>query len=487
MQKLMELATHNSLAALGMAFLVAGIARAWKCPPVAHALWLLVLFRLVAPPILLLNVSGLIPWRLGAAETANDQADITSRITHQKLENDRAVDPTEGSKSWISSVNRSVMGFESSRLRIASIVAAIWLTGVVVYVVIAMRRIGGFNAELAGMAPASQRVQRLCGDLSRQLGIAASPDVVMSGSLAVPFAWCVGRRKTIVLPIEICSQVNDVELEMILTHELAHVRRRDHWTRIFEMMVSAIYWWNPTVHLIKRNLHFAEDLCCDAWVRRRFPGSFRQYCELLLTIAESVPGRLRHPGILPANPLFRDTLLTERIKMNLENRSASVPALKFWPAILLATLVATPVIVPWAEERAAAEAATSNSEFPYQIPFEQGATEFEVGDRITITEVRGTAETFAAGNIYWIKGRYTLATKQKAQLATFVTAAAAKDGTSSVWKVQSTIIDKGDGTFTLFLPMSCRGWPHVSFYPERGGESFGGIYFGTGDSVLKQQ
>ena len=34
--------------------------------------------------------------------------------------------------------------------------------------------------------------------------------------------------------------------------------------------------------------------------------------------------------------------------------------------------------------------------------------------------------------------------------------------------------------------MSCRGWPHVSFYPAEGGGSFGGNYFGTGDSVLKQ-
>ena len=45
---------------------------------------------------------------------------------------------------------------------------------------------------------------------------------------------------------------------------------------------------------------------------------------------------------------------------------------------------------------------------------------------------------------------------------------------------------KGSGTFTLFLPMSCEGWPHISFYPAESGSSFGGNYFGTGDSVLKR-
>src|SRR3970282_1180561 len=57
--------------------------------------------------------------------------------------------------------------------------------------------------------------------------------------------------------------------------------------------------------------------------------------------------------------------------------------------------------------------------------------------------------------------------------------------TSPSLAVQSTNVDRGEGTFTLFLPMSYRGWPHVSFYPSDGGEGFGGIYFGTGDSVLE--
>ena len=34
--------------------------------------------------------------------------------------------------------------------------------------------------------------------------------------------------------------------------------------------------------------------------------------------------------------------------------------------------------------------------------------------------------------------------------------------------------------------MTYRGWPHISFYPADGGNGFGGIYFGTGDSVLKE-
>lgn len=124
------------------------------------------------------------------------------------------------------------------------------------------------------------------------------------------------------------------------------------------------------------------------------------------------------------------------------------------------------------------------SEFPYAVNFEQGATQFAEGDNITILEVRGTAETFKPGHIYWIRGTYKLASHKKAMLAAYTTAMDAENATSQPFQVQHAYVDQGEGTFTLFLPMSCRGWPHVSLYADGG--SFSGNYFGTGDSVLKR-
>jgi hypothetical protein len=135
---------------------------------------------------------------------------------------------------------------------------------------------------------------------------------------------------------------------------------------------------------------------------------------------------------------------------------------------------------------AAKTEAPENSDFPYTVKFEQGATQFADGDKITIHEIRGTTEAFEPGNIYVIKGMYTLNSHDRATLSAFTTAAESKDGTGPIWAVQTTKINRGTGTFTLFLPMSCRGWPHVSFYPADNGEGFGGNYFGTGDSTLRK-
>src|ERR1017187_5540069 len=123
---------------------------------------------------------------------------------------------------------------------------------------------------------------------------------------------------------------------------------------------------------------------------------------------------------------------------------------------------------------------------PEVVPFQQGTTKFINGDRISITEVRGTEDAIRPGNIYCIKGTYTLASHDQAVLAAYVTAMNAGEGRSGTLKVQKITINKGEGTFLLFLPMTIRGWPHVSFYSVETGESLGGNYFGTGSSVLRQ-
>ncbi len=126
----------------------------------------------------------------------------------------------------------------------------------------------------------------------------------------------------------------------------------------------------------------------------------------------------------------------------------------------------------WSTKKSASGAtpgATSDtelpSEFPHVVKFEQGATRFQEGDKITILEVRGTADTMIPGNTYRIKGTYTLASHDRATLAAYTTASRAANGTGPTHKVQSTVVNRGTGTFTLVLPMSCEGWPHLSFYP----------------------
>jgi hypothetical protein len=168
-----------------------------------------------------------------------------------------------------------------------------------------------------------------------------------------------------------------------------------------------------------------------------------------------------------------------------------VPRLSVKSAFALSAAFGCIVWVLTSESHAELKAVASttqsaSSDFPHVVKFEQGATRFADGDRIAITEIRGTAETFSRGNIYLIKGTYTLGSHDRATLAAYITATEAKNNFGHTLKVQHLKIDRGEGTFTLFLPMYSDGLPHVSFYSESDGNGFGGNYFGTGDSVLKE-
>ncbi len=133
--------------------------------------------------------------------------------------------------------------------------------------------------------------------------------------------------------------------------------------------------------------------------------------------------------------------------------------------------------------RAAAPDAKSEPHLSHFVHFELGGTWLRDGDKITIDEIHGTSDTISPGNLYEIKGTYTLASHPKATLAIYTTSNSTVH--DPCMNTQSMTVDQGDGHFTLYWYMFSSGNPHLSFYPADGGSSFTAVYFGTGDSVLK--
>ena len=504
MNSLFVFAAHNTVVAFVFALVVFGLTRVWRNPPVAHVLWVLVLLKLLAPPVM--YIDWFAPWLPGSTDARGQVLADVSPIEDRKVEiQPHFVDRPNAPKT-VQTAKATVQEDDVAMTvglfwnRVWPFLAWLWLGGAALCALVAATRIVRFERLLRNTLPASERLQRRASEIACKLGVRRVPDVRYVECIEVPMLWCAGRRSTIVLPMRFCCQLDDETAALILAHELAHLRRRDHWVRTLELVVATVYWWNPIVWIIRWQIHACEDLCCDAWVRWAFPERTNRYAELLLNTAESLSASQVGARLLPASPFLGSLSLEERILMILESRFApSVSTRSMFVIALLAILVVPSFIRTTAmEARAesdddapptAAAGKPDNpttSEFPYTVKFEQGATQFLDGDKITIHEVRGTADTFGLGNIYWIKGTYTLASHEQAMLAAFTTAMDAENGKGPYLKVQATVVKKGTGTFTLYLPMSGRGWPHISFYPAKGGGSFGGNYFGTGDSVLKQ-
>lgn len=88
----------------------------------------------------------------------------------------------------------------------------------------------------------------------------------------------------VLLNPKMLAELTEEQLQDVLDHELAHQARRDHRVRYLEQLVLAMYWFNPAVRRLCRELAICrEHLCDDLVLQNRTPVA---YGETLLRVAE---------------------------------------------------------------------------------------------------------------------------------------------------------------------------------------------------------
>ena len=132
--------------------------------------------------------------------------------------------------------------------------------------------------------------------LAEQLGLYRRPEARLVPGQVPPMLWAIGGRPRLLLPTELWSSLEPDEQTSLLLHELAHLRRRDHWVRWLELVVGGLYWWHPAVWWARRALREAEEQCCDAWVVWAMPRGAKTYAAALVAALEFVSGARTAPG-----------------------------------------------------------------------------------------------------------------------------------------------------------------------------------------------
>uniref|UniRef100_UPI001D010544 M56 family metallopeptidase n=1 Tax=Paenibacillus polymyxa TaxID=1406 RepID=UPI001D010544 len=67
-------------------------------------------------------------------------------------------------------------------------------------------------------------------------------------------------RPTIVLPIETYTKE---EQYFIMRHELQHYFYKDNWRKQIIEILCALYWWNPFVYILRKQLYIVYFLCLN--------------------------------------------------------------------------------------------------------------------------------------------------------------------------------------------------------------------------------
>ena len=321
------------------------LTRAWRSPHLAHALWLLVLIKLVTPPIVQLRLDRFMV--TSAGESAPSQIAVVSEPSYvPSSPPDGISSPVAAPAIPLSSELGDAPSHHRETSRWDTILAmwpqwllTAWGIGTVVFISVGLRQHLRLLPLIAGSQAPDPALAQDAEQLARQIGLPECPPLRVTAAHVCPFVAPGMRKPTVVLPRRLLTDLNRDQVKSMLAHELAHIRRRDHWIRVFEVCVLSLNWWNPIAGWARRQLQWAEEECCDAWVVWVLPEKRRVYGQTLLWTIEYVTGE----SVLaaPAGSSFHSCQLERRIDVvmnRMVGRQMSRPALAFMLTVGLLVL-----------------------------------------------------------------------------------------------------------------------------------------------------
>ncbi len=295
----------------GLASLAWAVHRRFHRPSVSYSLWLLVLVTLVAPSVITVPVVG--AGALGAGATEAGAFTVPG--------------------------GNGVVGPGLAPVVVSAkvLLVLLWGVGSAAVLVGSLLRVRRFHRCLRSASdPAPPALQRMAGEIARRMGLARVPVLYTTGASLSPMVWWIGGPIRVVVPNAVLAAVDGDALRWIVGHELAHVRRRDHWVRWLEWLACVAFWWNPITWWARRRLRDAEELCCDALVLDAFDPDPRAYAGTLVTVVDvlSVPETLRAPAFASgAAGSGRTGLIERRLKMIIDG--AGVSKAPRWQRVVL--------------------------------------------------------------------------------------------------------------------------------------------------------
>jgi beta-lactamase regulating signal transducer with metallopeptidase domain len=280
----------NAAVAAGLALLAVAAGYLFRSPAVRHALWVVVLLKLVTPPLFPIPLTVLPASWAPPQAAGNPNFEI------------RALTQTESNPATGSGTGGQPASAAGSGLRLADMVTAalvVWAAGALGWFAWQGRRIVGFRRRVRRAEDASPDIAAAAARLAAALGIDHPPAVKVAAGIGSPMLWGWGRGTVVLLPRGLLDRLAPEARDTLLAHELAHFLRRDHWVRVLEFAATGLYWWHPAVWLARRGIEAAEEECCDAWVVGGLAASPRRYAEALLATVD-YEAELRRPVLPPA-------------------------------------------------------------------------------------------------------------------------------------------------------------------------------------------
>jgi beta-lactamase regulating signal transducer with metallopeptidase domain len=143
------------------------------------------------------------------------------------------------------------------------VVAGLWLAGVSL---LSLRLLGGWilTRTLARRAVVrvSPTIEAAASEIARRLNLHRGVAILESAAVSVPtlVGW---MRPVVLLPAAALVGLSPAQLQAILAHELAHVRRHDYLINLLQSMVETLLFYHPAVWWVSSQVRAEREHCCD--------------------------------------------------------------------------------------------------------------------------------------------------------------------------------------------------------------------------------
>jgi beta-lactamase regulating signal transducer with metallopeptidase domain len=252
------------------------------------------------------------------AGTESVKASIPSLLTAQSFPSTPNVPLTviEQTKNYLS-------GFESLVNNHATLVVGLWFVVLCIQCLRLSISLGyTYHIRHYKIYTPATHWQALCTNLKNGFGIQRPVTLLESGIAKVPLV--IGFFKPLILlPVGMLANLPYNQVESILLHELAHIRRSDYLVNLFQALIETVFFYNPAILWISALIKEEREACCDAVAVKRLD-SKSHYIQALVSFQEYTANS---PHYALAFPGRKDHLL-QRVKRIISNENKKLSSME---------------------------------------------------------------------------------------------------------------------------------------------------------------
>jgi beta-lactamase regulating signal transducer with metallopeptidase domain len=292
---------QNTVTAAVLATAVALLCRLGRLgPAVRHALWFVVLLKLLSPPLIawpwpLPDVGRFPPQPVFLLESptgedspvvSDDKSETIVALAFLRSGSSAAMPSFMDLDSELGAAGARLVDRSMWPAWLLSVALDVWIAGTAAMCLLQLARIVCFCRLLGRGQPAPRWLAKQVDKLADSLRVKRPATLVVPG-IGSPFVWHMGRAK-LLWPASLTDRQPLERRRSVIVHELAHLRRRDHWVGWLQMVAECVWWWNPLFWYVRRQLRFYAELACDACVVSTLPEDRRAYAEALIEVTQLV-------------------------------------------------------------------------------------------------------------------------------------------------------------------------------------------------------